>query len=210
MTHIWNVGSEITGGEGDVFEVVAKVAGPCEQDGNKFLVPFDMGMPPVDRILFIGSPSEIIGGLAEKARCIRINFTGGLPAVELPFKVHTADDDWICIIKKATTASYSPHLRRAAEIADEREPQYGSVLDNLADTAMIAKAMFNLDITPVQLAQVMIAFKTSREKHSHKQDNIIDNINYHAILLAAIEDAERTGDPHSPSPHHGESSDRQE
>lgn len=83
-------------------------------------------------------------------------------------------------------SSYGDILRQAADISDDREPQYGEVIGQLHDTAMVAKAMFDIDTDPVTLAKIMIAFKTSRQKHAHKDDNLLDNINYHAILLLAI------------------------
>ena len=177
------IGSHITGNDGRVYEIVGQVHGDQRATKN---ITFDRGWPPEDRILFIGNFEDIVAGVATMARSSYVGGHDTLPYIEVPLPVTVTDDDMICVIAEVTnTASYSSHLRTAATIADQREPQYGSALDNLKDTSMIAKAMFNLELTPVQLAQVMIAFKTSREKHSHKDDNIIDNINYHAILLMA-------------------------
>ena len=82
------------------------------------------------------------------------------------------------------TASYSPILRQCADIADERESQYGDVAKNFAEIVAICEAIFGLTLTQRQVAQVMIAVKLSRERHKHKPDNLIDAINYLAILAS--------------------------
>lgn len=199
-----HVGSFFTGSDGRVYEIVAQVCGSQTHTRD---IAFDMGWPPVDRILFIGTYGELYAGTAIAVRVEAIGGNTRLPELEVALPVTVSDDDWICVLRDAPKkqASYSPHLRIAAAIADDREPQYGSALDNLKDTSMIAKAMFNLELTPVQLAQVMIAFKTSREKHAHKDDNIIDNINYHAILLMA-----KLEELSLPPPSDGGSSSRQD
>jgi hypothetical protein len=199
-----HVGSIINGNDGRVYEVVAQVR------GNQYTtrdVAFDTGWPPLDRILFIGTYAELVAGTATPVRTEAIGGNVRLPELQVALPITVSDDDWICTLIDAPKkqASYSSHLRIAAEIADDREPQYGSALDNLKDTSMIAKAMFDLELTPVQLAQVMIAFKTSREKHAHKDDNIIDNINYHAILLMA-----KLEELSLPPPSDGGSSSRQD
>jgi len=48
-------------------------------------------------------------------------------------------------------ASYSHILRQCADIADEREAQYGDVQKNFADISAICKTAFGLDLSPTQI-----------------------------------------------------------
>ena len=83
---------------------------------------------------------------------------------------------------ESSNADYSHILRECADIADERGKFYGTSKDNFDDISTICKVMFNLELTPEQIAQCFIATKVSRNKHRHKKDNQIDHINYMAIL----------------------------
>jgi hypothetical protein len=81
------------------------------------------------------------------------------------------------------SASYSPILRQCADIADEREAQYGDVSKNFDDISAICKTAFGLTLSPTQIMQVMVAVKLSRNLHKPKADNLLDAINYLAMQL---------------------------
>lgn len=78
--------------------------------------------------------------------------------------------------------SYAKILRECADIADERQEQYGDVTQNFEDVRDICRAMFGIELTVQEVAKIMIAIKWSREKHQSKHDNLIDAVNYTAIL----------------------------
>lgn len=80
-------------------------------------------------------------------------------------------------------SEYSPILREAADIADEREASYGRAAKNMHDIARMCKDMFNLEISAEGVVKVFIATKTTRDKNKAKDDNLLDTINYNAILL---------------------------
>jgi hypothetical protein len=92
-------------------------------------------------------------------------------------------------------SEYSPILREAADIADEREASYGRAAQNMEDIATMCNAMFGLKLTSQQVVQVFIATKATREKNNHKDDNLIDTINYTAILLLLIQKAAANPQP---------------
>lgn len=187
----------ITGPASELFEVVAVCDGPS----HGTILNYKDGYIPTDRIVFIGTPAEMHAGTWETAHAKDVDFLAGKQFANLTSSVNVSDNDLICILREEKAippASYSHHLRKCAEIADEREPQYGTALSNLMDTQDIAYAMFGLKLNPVQLAQVMIAFKTSRQKNRHKPDNILDSINYHAMMLEAIEAQEKSTLANSP------------
>ena len=82
---------------------------------------------------------------------------------------------------------YVPILTECIETGIERGASYGSVIDNFREMARIHNAMFGGDILPSDMCKVLIATKVSRQKHKHKKDNLIDQINYNAILLLLLE-----------------------
>lgn len=179
----------------EVYKTLAVVDGDVV---NSDVLPYkccDGEELPENRVLFVGTVHGLALGKALTVRTVECTpgFNGHGVAL-LSQKVRLQNNEYIVMLEDLTPrheASYAHHLRQCADIADEREPQYGNVLDNLRDTQMILHAMFGLKLSPVEIAKVMIAIKTSREKHHHKKDNLLDNINYHAILLEAIEEQER-------------------
>lgn len=72
------------------------------------------------------------------------------------------------------------------DIAEERGKQYGTVKTNLQETANIYEAMFGETIEPEKIVQVMIAVKWGRNRHKKKKDNLLDSINYTAILASYL------------------------
>ena len=83
-------------------------------------------------------------------------------------------------------ASYSKFLRECAEIADDRAEKYGDIRENFERTSVLCKAMFGLDLTAVQVVQVLIAVKWAREKFRPSKDNRLDAANYTTILHSLI------------------------
>lgn len=78
---------------------------------------------------------------------------------------------------------YADFLKECAEIAEQRGEKYGDVLPNFQHAAEICDLVFDIQLTPLQVTQVLRAVKMSREKFAHQPDNILDDINYAAIGL---------------------------
>lgn len=78
-------------------------------------------------------------------------------------------------------------LTECAEIAQERWASYWDILNNFQDICKILQVNYWLVLKPSDIIKVMIATKISRQKNKHKKDNLVDNINYTAILLYFLE-----------------------
>tara|TARA_Y100000310_G_scaffold335963_1_gene419309 strand:+ start:5222 stop:5509 length:288 start_codon:yes stop_codon:yes gene_type:complete len=78
---------------------------------------------------------------------------------------------------------YIDILRECSKIAQERGELYGEVTKNFTDIRDNAKAMFGMELSIASIIELMIATKFSRQKNEHKDDNLIDIINYTAMLL---------------------------
>ena len=78
-----------------------------------------------------------------------------------------------------------PHkiLKKCLSIFKERGKQYGDVYKDFRRVSDILYITRGLTLKPSQIIEVMIAVKDSRERNKHKEDNIIDKINYEAIRL---------------------------
>ena len=76
---------------------------------------------------------------------------------------------------------YQDILSDCIDVAEERWESYWGIEDNFAHWRNILESMFWIKLTEVQLCEVLIAMKYSREKNKHKEDNTIDIINYTAI-----------------------------
>ncbi len=77
--------------------------------------------------------------------------------------------------------NYTKILKKCVKIADERQSQYGEASDGIKSANSILKAAFGINITEKEFCYVIIALKLSRQKEKHKDDNILDIINYLAI-----------------------------
>lgn len=62
--------------------------------------------------------------------------------------------------------------------SEEKERQYGSFDDSMDTMRDIFNSMTGLDLTTDHMFQAMIALKLSRQKHAHKQDNLLDTAAY--------------------------------
>lgn len=80
-------------------------------------------------------------------------------------------------------SNYSEILANCAKVAQERQEQYGSAGDSMQLACDILDVAFGIKLKVSELAKVLVALKLSREKFLHKDDNIIDSINYLAISL---------------------------
>jgi hypothetical protein len=78
---------------------------------------------------------------------------------------------------------YSQILKKCAVIAEERQKQYGSANDSIQHACDILDKLFSIKLTKKEFCYVLVALKLSREKANHKDDNIIDCINYLAMSL---------------------------
>jgi len=63
-----------------------------------------------------------------------------------------------------------------------RRAAYGPVEESFNRVALMWTAILQKEITPHQVALMMVAFKISREANSHKQDNLDDIAGYTALL----------------------------
>jgi hypothetical protein len=90
-------------------------------------------------------------------------------------------------LEKSCENKYSPILREAADIADERGLQYGDCDENFDRIQYLLKDIFTLNLSKAEIAQVFVATKLAREGNRHKDDNIIDAINYLAMMLYFIQ-----------------------
>ena len=86
-------------------------------------------------------------------------------------------------LKSKTKKDYSSILEDCAKVAKERQKQYGSAGDSIQLTCDILDLNFGIKLTVSDFAKVLVALKLAREKFQHKDDNIIDAINYLAISL---------------------------
>lgn len=87
-------------------------------------------------------------------------------------------------------APYSDLLRKAADIADERNDEYGEASANFRRIQETLKTSLGLELTLPELCKVMVATKLGRNLHLHKEDNILDAINYLAMMQYFISQKE--------------------
>lgn len=79
--------------------------------------------------------------------------------------------------------NYADTLRQCAKIAKERQEQYGNAVPSIQIACDILKVSFGIELTVKQFCYVLVALKLSRQANQHKDDNILDTINYLAISL---------------------------
>ena len=77
---------------------------------------------------------------------------------------------------------YQELLLESYKIAEDRQGSYGDVQESFEEIRDILKAMFGITLTVQDICKVMIALKTARQKYKYKDDNLVDLINYIAIL----------------------------
>jgi maleate cis-trans isomerase len=78
------------------------------------------------------------------------------------------------ILKKAQQIVY--------ERSEEKERQYGPMLDSMDRASKIASVLCNKEITSEDVLKVQMALKLSRESYAHKEDNLVDLVAYTSKL----------------------------
>lgn len=63
----------------------------------------------------------------------------------------------------------------------DRQDAYGSFEESFGRIAQFWTTYLGVEIMPTDVAQMMLLLKISRQKHAHKRDNIIDQINYAVV-----------------------------
>ncbi len=82
---------------------------------------------------------------------------------------------------------YTNILENCITTAKERQKSYGEATESMQRTCNILKAAFGIEMNTATLSLVMVAMKLSRERNQHKEDNIIDMVNYLCIYLKCKE-----------------------
>ncbi len=82
---------------------------------------------------------------------------------------------------RKTKAKNSLAQRGMDTVRDRRE-NYGAVRESFGRIARLWSVALDKTITPEDVAICMILFKTSREMHKHKEDNLTDIVGYTACL----------------------------
>jgi hypothetical protein len=68
------------------------------------------------------------------------------------------------------------------ERSEEKKRQYGSFSDSMDSMRDIFNAMTGYKLTTEDMFMAMLALKLSRQKHSHKEDNLLDAVAYMGAL----------------------------
>ena len=68
------------------------------------------------------------------------------------------------------------------ERSEEKARQYGPMQDGMQEAAKIASLLSRKDINAVDMYNCMIALKLSRQAYNHKEDNLLDCVEYIASL----------------------------
>ena len=80
-------------------------------------------------------------------------------------------------------APSKPELGAALEEAKQlicsvRRAEYGGVEESFNDVAQVWSLLFDVTVTPEQVALAMVLLKVFREKRAHKHDNLVDIAGY--------------------------------
>ena len=63
-------------------------------------------------------------------------------------------------------------------ICGDRRADYGGVEESFTDVAQAWSILFDVTVTPEQVALAMVLLKVYREKRNHKHDNLVDIAGY--------------------------------
>lgn len=72
-------------------------------------------------------------------------------------------------------------FNKCQDIMDERANEYGDLVKSFKRIASYWSTYLDVQITPKDVSMMMGLLKLSREQSGHKEDNIIDLINYVSI-----------------------------
>lgn len=78
---------------------------------------------------------------------------------------------------------YTDILQKCIKIADKKQEQYGEADKSLKLCSELLKKIFHIELSTADICNVLVCLKLSRESNTHKDDNILDTINYLAISL---------------------------
>jgi len=67
---------------------------------------------------------------------------------------------------------------KAKKIIGDRQESYAPPAINFSRIARMWSVILEREVTPVQVALMMIALKITREMHRHSEDNLLDMIGY--------------------------------
>ena len=91
--------------------------------------------------------------------------------------------------------SFSSTLQEADYILNgDRQADYADPKENFERIARIVSIATNKDITPSDIATVMITIKLLRENNKHKRDNCVDGAAYFEIMNRVNEGKEKDND----------------
>ena len=73
-------------------------------------------------------------------------------------------------------------------ICGDRRGEYGDPTESFSRIAKAWSLVFEIDVTPEQVALAMVMFKVCREVNKHKHDNLVDICGYADLASYIIED----------------------
>lgn len=83
---------------------------------------------------------------------------------------------------KKINTNYTSILESCISIANNRQSCYGEATANIKFATELIDSMFGLKLSVKDVCKVLVGLKMAREKFNHKEDNILDIINYFAIM----------------------------
>lgn len=94
-------------------------------------------------------------------------------------------------------------LHECADLIGERGKDYGGIENNFRKIAEIANLMIGKDMTPYDVAMVLVATKLARMSGSRdKRDNYLDAINY-LVFASEMKNGTAERDGFASDPSHG-------
>lgn len=69
----------------------------------------------------------------------------------------------------------------------DRAECYGDIFESFSRIACFWTTYLGVEISAVDVAQMMLLLKVSRQRNRHKRDNVVDQINY-AIVTGLLND----------------------